>query len=62
MIKINFTIGDLTDALYIPEDVYATLTADQIEAMKQARYTAYQDAVSTTSLSDSPPEEEGENG
>jgi len=40
-ISDSFTIGEspsLTDAIVMPPDQYNALTADQIEAMKQARY------------------------
>jgi hypothetical protein len=43
MIKINFTINHLSDALYLADD--HGLTDAEIEAMKQARYDKWRDFI-----------------
>jgi len=43
LMKIDFTIGGFSDAIHLPDD--HGLSDAEIEAMKQARYDAWLEAI-----------------
>lgn len=62
MIKVEFTIGDLRDALYFTPAEYASLTPAELENRKQQRFATWQARIAAASMIDEPAEEVGDGG